>query len=115
MKTANLIKKSARQIDRRAIKNHKLINPHQSQFKYCLEKKEKAQDIWIKAKNPETRFNACQIINAFDELAGQLYKSKPCSKKQFKKTKKTALFIVSLMKNGQWKEEVKQQIQNLEI
>lgn len=63
----------------------------------------------------ETKYNASQAVNAWDELMGQLHKPKPVSPQRFEKTKETALFMVGLMTNSGYKDETKQKILALEL
>ena len=67
------------------------------------------------ATDQKTHYNANQAINAWDELAGQLYKHKQLTQKQFQKTKETALRIAGLMASGEYKTQTIDKIKQLEL
>ena len=89
-------------------------NPHRHLFRYCKQERERAAAL-SQSSNYKMKQNAIQAFNAWDELAGQLYKPKPVDSTRFEQTKQIALRIVALMSNGIYKAETRQKILNLTL
>lgn len=81
----------------------------------CKEEKKKAQELSQSAESSKDRYNACQAINAWDEVLGQLYKPKKTTYKRLEKAISVALRVVSLMVEGEYKKETIEKINSLKV
>lgn len=87
---------------------------HKALHQICSTEKQKAIHR-SECADVGTHFDSLQAVNAFDELVGQLHKPGKVKQKQFRKAKETALKMVNMISDPQYRSEMTHKIHNLTL